>query len=121
MKLRLASRRDASAPGRASVHHHVNGVTTAGLLGISLPTLGIGTCLPSGHRRFWRGSDWMAASCEAGRSRAAEGHAEGTGYDPHDTSGLMPLCGYSVDSIPALGQASKSFSCPEYTIPISSF
>ena len=65
MKLRLASRRDASAPGRASVHHHVNGVTAAGPLGIKPLWALIHAYLPFGHRQFWRRLDWMVGSCEA--------------------------------------------------------
>lgn len=86
------------------------------------PTLGIDTCLPTIRASTILEEVGLDGwKLRGRRSRAAEGHVEGIGYDPHDTSGLMPLCGYSVDSTPASGQASKSFSCPEYTIPISSF
>ena len=80
MELRLASWRGASAPSRASVHHHANGVTVAGLLGVN-------PLWASAHT-YHSGIDGSGLDgCKFARPAGASlprGDVEGIGYDPHD-------------------------------------
>ena len=99
MKLRLASWRGASAPSRASVHHHANGVTVAGLLGVNLLWASAHT-----YHSGIDGSGLVAASLRGRQEpRCRGGMSKELAMTHTTTSGLMPLCGYSFDSTLALG------------------